>query len=85
MQSIPTANRSVLDGIAKQFELSDARLQDIAKKFVDELRLGLGQGSAGGLPMMLANFLCGTLFTRPHNAHLRPTLVTRVPNGTETG
>ena len=85
MQSIPTANRSVLDGIAKQFDLSDARLQDIAKKFVNELRLGLGQDSAGGLPMMSANFLCGTLFTQPHNAHFRPTLVTRVPNGTETG
>jgi hypothetical protein len=52
MQSIPTANRSVLDAVAKQFDLSDARLQEISKKFVDELRLGLAQDSAGGLPMM---------------------------------
>jgi hypothetical protein len=52
MQSIPTANRSALDGIARQFDLSDARLQEIAKKFVNELRLGLAQDSAGGLPMM---------------------------------
>jgi hexokinase len=52
MQSISTANRSVLDAVAKQFDLSDARLQEISKKFVNELRLGLAQDSAGGLPMM---------------------------------
>lgn len=41
--SVDDATRSYLDGVGKQFDLTDDRLLDITRQFVDDFALGLGE------------------------------------------
>lgn len=40
---IPDATRAHLDGLARQFDVSDERLVNITHQFVDDFALGLGE------------------------------------------
>ena len=40
---VSDATRTHLDGLARQFDLSDAHLVDITRQFVDDFAAGLGE------------------------------------------
>lgn len=72
--------QGVLDDIDCQFRLEADTLTDIVKVFLDEFRAGL---SNYGHPM--AMMCVYWLSTASSFDFCRPTFVTGVPNGTETG
>lgn len=41
--NVPDATRSYLEGIEKQFHLTDEQLLAITRQFVDDFKMGLGE------------------------------------------